>query len=103
MEVEIRRIGEIIKGEPRAECGGDESEAVTTEFSMIDDFSQPSWLIFHFDIGVKESSPAPLAPTVEHIRRPVLHRMESQSRATAEGESEVVVRITLDHKYLLAC
>ncbi|KAG8214042.1 hypothetical protein J3R82DRAFT_10799 [Butyriboletus roseoflavus] len=84
VEVEIRRIGEIIKGEPGEECGVDGGEELATEFSMIDDFDQPPWLIFHFDIGVKESLLAVLAPAAEHIRRHVPHRMaESQSHATS--------------------
>ncbi|KAH0827976.1 hypothetical protein J3R83DRAFT_3615 [Lanmaoa asiatica] len=68
VEVEIRRIGEIIKGEPREEYEVDGDEEVATEFCMVDDFDQPPWLVFHFDITVKESLAVP-ASTVNHIKR----------------------------------
>lgn len=113
VEVEIRRIGEIIKGEPR-EYEVDRNEEVAIELSMIDGFSQPPWLVFHFDFSVKESLAA-LAPTAEHFRRHAPRRIvKNPSQATTrnrtqpkissiEGESRIVETITLDHIHLLAC
>lgn len=114
VEVEIRRIGEIIKGELWEESEDDEDEEVAIEFSMIDDFSQPPWLVFHFDINAKESLAA-RAPTTEHIRRHVPHgvvknpsqvttQSGSQPRISSiEGESRIVETIILHHIYLLVC
>lgn len=95
VEVEIRRIGDIVKGEPRGEHEVDESEGGATEFCMIDDFSQPAWMIFHFDIGVKESLAAPAwaaKPTRKRAPQMMLRNRShgargSQSRnSNTEGE-----------------
>lgn len=83
VEVEIRRIGETLKGE---QCEADGGEVGAIEFSMIDDFDQPPWLVFRFDIGVKESQAAP-ASTAEHIRRRVPHRiLKNRSQATSGSQ-----------------
>lgn len=55
--MEVRRIGEIIKGEPSEEYQADEDEGV--EFVMIDEPDQPPWVAFQFDINVKESLAVP--------------------------------------------
>lgn len=73
VEVEIRRIGEIIKGEPREECEADGDEGVVTDVCMIDDFAQLPWLLFRFDIGVKEPPKVP-ASTAKCIKRPAARK-----------------------------
>lgn len=86
VEVEIRRIGGIIKGEPREECEDDEDQGVATDFIMIDAPDQPPWLVFRFDISVKESLAVP-ASTAEYIRRRAPRKtLMNQSQATGESQ-----------------
>jgi len=86
VEVEIRRIGGIIKGELREECEADEDEGVATDFIMIDAPDQLPWLVFRFDISVKESLAVP-ASTEEYIRRRAPRKtLTNQSQAMGRGQ-----------------
>lgn len=89
VEVEIRRIGDIIKGEPREESEADGDEGVGTDFIMIDHPDQLPWLVFRFDISVKESLAVPVS-TAEHIRKRRTPRRMLTSRSLAKGGSQPI-------------
>ncbi|KAF8557613.1 hypothetical protein OG21DRAFT_1505110 [Imleria badia] len=80
VEVEIRRIGEIIKGEPREEYETDEDARV---FIMIDEPHEPPWLIFRFDIRKKDLPAVPASTAGHNTRGRASRRMfTNQSQAT---------------------
>lgn len=97
IEVEIRRIDRIVKGEPWGGYGADGDEGVAMDFIMIDGLDQPPWLVFRFDICLKEPLAVP-ASTAKHIRK----RMPSRAlRASSIGDC-LVATITFDHTHLRA-
>ncbi|KAG6375473.1 hypothetical protein JVT61DRAFT_3031 [Boletus reticuloceps] len=90
VEVEIRRIGEIIIGGPGEEAGVD--------FVMVDEPNQPPWLVFRFEIRAK-GLPAASAPTTKPTRKYAPRKMK-QIQATGErqiGDSDLIAFIHLDH------
>lgn len=95
IEVEIRRIDRIVEGKFWGGYEADKDEGVATDLIMIDGLDQPPWLVFRFDICLKEPLAVP-ASTAKHVRK----RMPNKTlRASSIGE---VVTITLDHTYLRA-
>jgi hypothetical protein len=94
VEVEIRRIGDIIKGEPREESEADGDEGVATDFIMIDHPDQPPWLVFRFDIsGVKESLVVPTS-TAEYTRKRRAPCRTLMNQSQAMGGSQPIASST---------
>ncbi|KAF8134543.1 hypothetical protein EV363DRAFT_1160551 [Boletus edulis] len=82
VEVEIRRIGEIVKGGPGGEAGVD--------FVMVDEPNQPPWLVFRFEIRVKGLQAAS-APTAKPTRKYAPRKMK-QIQATGERPNKATPR-----------